>query len=221
MSKRGFTLIELLVVIAIIAILAAILFPVFARAREKARQTTCLSNMRQMGVAVTMYVQDYDEHFPLVSHAGQWVQSLEPYVKARLLYRCPSDPSTNWERPLPGYRSTRQTSYITSFWMMPLAACDNMSSVCGHDTLASIASSTRTIYVAEGKQNTIDDHFHPAYWQYPNEAGFYTDPNEELAMTWHTEGCNYSFVDGHTRWHKFEQTWSSNGNLTLYDPRKE
>ena len=65
-SRRGFTLIELLVVIAIIAILAAILFPVFAQAREKARQTSCLSNTKQVGLAFTQYVQDYDEHFPNV-----------------------------------------------------------------------------------------------------------------------------------------------------------
>ena len=69
-NRRGFTLIELLVVIAIIAILAAILFPVFAQAREKARQTTCLSNMKQMGTAIMMYVQDYDEVTPANRTAG-------------------------------------------------------------------------------------------------------------------------------------------------------
>src|SRR6201988_4702864 len=69
--NRGFTLIELLVVIAIIAILAAILFPVFAQAREKARQASCLSNMKQIGLGMTMYVQDYDETFPCNPWNGQ------------------------------------------------------------------------------------------------------------------------------------------------------
>ena len=100
--RRAFTLIELLVVIAIIAILAAILFPVFAQAREKARETVCLSNMRQIGLAVRMYVQDYDESFPIFhayntqpaadipGHKGVEVL-LQPYVKSPDLFRCPVD----------------------------------------------------------------------------------------------------------------------------------
>ena len=88
-SRRAFTLIELLVVIAIIAILAAILFPVFAQAREKARQATCLSNMKQVGLGVLMYTQDYDETFPLGSYlmvgmtaAVSWQDLTDPYMKA-------------------------------------------------------------------------------------------------------------------------------------------
>src|SRR5437868_10438570 len=101
-NKRGFTLIELLVVIAIIAILAAILFPVFAQAREKARQTTCLSNEKQMGLALMQYVQDYDEHFPFdhwndgIGNDVNWYGAIRPYTKSGTvqgtggMWTCPS-----------------------------------------------------------------------------------------------------------------------------------
>src|SRR5213593_4773688 len=80
--RAGFTLIELLVVVAIIAILAAILFPVFAQARDKARQTSCTSNMKQLGTAMMMYVQDYDESYPAVWYAdtGHWANMILPYL---------------------------------------------------------------------------------------------------------------------------------------------
>ena len=93
-ATRGFTLIELLVVIAIIAILAAILFPVFARAREKARETSCTSQLRQLGLALHMYAQDYDEQFPFDNYAGNphpmLCTGLYPYVKNRSIFYCPS-----------------------------------------------------------------------------------------------------------------------------------
>src|SRR5436309_10313307 len=101
-KPSGFTLIELLVVIAIIAILAAILFPVFAQAREKAPQTTCLSNQKQLGTAMSMYIQDYDERFPnwrtLVPKSVEnpnakvtWVENMQPYAKNKKIWICPSD----------------------------------------------------------------------------------------------------------------------------------
>jgi prepilin-type N-terminal cleavage/methylation domain-containing protein/prepilin-type processing-associated H-X9-DG protein len=98
--QRGFTLIELLVVIAIIAILAAILFPVFAKAREKARQTSCLSNQKQIGLAILQYVQDYDETFPTVRTVYpngadiDWRNRVLPYIKTRQIFGCPSDPNS-------------------------------------------------------------------------------------------------------------------------------
>jgi prepilin-type N-terminal cleavage/methylation domain-containing protein/prepilin-type processing-associated H-X9-DG protein len=100
LRKRAFTLIELLVVIAIIAILAAILFPVFAQAREKARQTSCLSNIKQTTLGTLMYIQDYDETFPINLYIGQngaapcmmtFYQQVAPYQKNSQVMICPSD----------------------------------------------------------------------------------------------------------------------------------
>src|SRR5947209_765006 len=97
MRNRAFTLIELLVVIAIITILAAILFPVFAQAREKARSVVCLSNERQMGLAISMYTQDYDDRLPMGGNAApkpnRWYDWIAPYQKSRGINLCPSAPS--------------------------------------------------------------------------------------------------------------------------------
>ena len=91
-KRKGFTLIELLVVIAIIAILAAILFPVFAQAREKARQTSCLSNMKQLGLGILMYAQDYDNTTPctLDNEPYVFMTRTQPYLKNRQIEKCPS-----------------------------------------------------------------------------------------------------------------------------------
>ena len=100
-QRTGFTLIELLVVIAIIAILAAILFPVFAKAREKARQSSCLSNLKQQGLGAMMYLEDYDERLPYnwwMSGPGQympnaqvWMDLIGPYIKNKQIFVCPSN----------------------------------------------------------------------------------------------------------------------------------
>jgi prepilin-type N-terminal cleavage/methylation domain-containing protein len=134
--SKGFTLIELLVVIAIIAILAAILFPVFSQAREKARQSTCLSNMKQIGNATHMYVTDYDERFPghnwsageglhrlpdgrtFQGHVG-WAVVFYPYIKNLGVYRCPSDdnPRSNYSDngTVNPYRNTWGKPFLMSY----------------------------------------------------------------------------------------------------------
>ncbi len=116
--RHGFTLIELLVVIAIIAILAAILFPVFARAREKARQTTCLSNVKQIALGVLMYAQDYDEKMPMLymnrtTPSSTWygiAQELDPYVKNLNVHDCPS---ASLQSSLSSYGGNRSYGYHT------------------------------------------------------------------------------------------------------------
>lgn len=133
-QQRGFTLIELLVVIAIIAILAAILFPVFAQAREKARQASCQSNLKQIGIALKMYVQDYDERWPNSQNGpaccsnGQtgssglnfgfngWVSNvLMPYTKNQQIYRCPSIQNSGFNDPWNGGTATTNGPNTTSY----------------------------------------------------------------------------------------------------------
>src|SRR5436309_2285257 len=132
-QRTGFTLIELLVVIAIIAILAAILFPVFAQAREKARQTGCLSNLKQIGTSLMMYTQDYDEAYPCNWYgslwpttpdgkAYKWMDAVFPYVKNEQVFTCPSDGSARGKyiyfRNLPKASQNNWGSYCTNvaYW---------------------------------------------------------------------------------------------------------
>lgn len=124
---KGFTLIELLVVIAIIAILAAILFPVFGRARENARRSSCQSNLKQVGLGVKQYIQDYDEKFPLAISSTStsttqpagvifgWADAIQPYLKSTQIYQCPSERISPTINPNPPSASPIVEGY-TDYW---------------------------------------------------------------------------------------------------------
>ena len=112
-SRFGFTLIELLVVIAIIAILASILFPVFARARENARRSSCQSNLKQIATGVAQYTQDYDEKYPY-STTATYVAQLQPYLKSTQIFVCPSGKTTSsdsWAYPPPPSAELQRLHY--------------------------------------------------------------------------------------------------------------
>ncbi len=220
-TRNGFTLIELLVVIAIIALLAAILFPVFAQAREKARQTACVSNLKQIGLAVRMYVQDYDETFPIFhaynsavppgqpGHKGVEAE-LEPYAKSRDLFRCPDDNGGPVSRAdIPGSESYRD-AYGSSYRFM--AAC--FSVVHGPDGSYQNNAPIDTGY----PEKTVTD----ADFQFPAETrvmrdemfSFFdakSDPGgTKYAYTpdyyeaWHTNGGGMVFADGHAKFYVSE-----------------
>jgi len=204
-------LIELLVVIAIIAILAAILFPVFAQARDKARSASCLSNCRQIGVAFQMYTQDWDDYLPLTTFPmpeNSWTDTVQPYIKNRMIFRCPSDGSQNWEKPLAGEKEVRRASYFLNAWM----AGSN-----SYGRLPAINSPASVIYMAESAENITRDHFHPFYWGTPPEqtSAFMQkltwdetqNVTKELALRRHQGGFNVAYVDGHAKWVRWEQSW--------------
>lgn len=188
MKHSGFTLIELLVVIAIIAILAAILFPVFAKAREKARQSSCLSNCKQIGIALLAYAQDYDERFPWHCRfmpgtpdggGNDWQGQIAPYCKNTQLFRCPSFTGAGNNGYCAGY------AYNLHQPVGPQLGCDLAS-------LGDFPYPSGTLIIGDsdgtkwfGSLNT------PA-----NTIQHAAIPGR------HNEGGNFCFVDGHCKWVK-------------------
>lgn len=208
--KKAFTLIELLVVIAIIAILAAILFPVFARARENARRASCLSNLKQIGLATVMYTQDYDEKYPptyiLTSQpapggeewnpgtAWYWQQILYPYTKSMQLYRCPS---TTTNLPNAWHNNYGVNLYVIN--TNPLS-------------MATINAPATTYLVMDAGEYRIDAYYifnSSGYYYLPGEGEAGRNCSSVTAITKsdcesgrHFGGVNMTFADGHVKWLK-------------------
>ncbi len=204
-STRGFTLIELLVVIAIIAILAAILFPVFARAREKARQSSCLSNVKQIMLAVQMYVQDYDELLPEgtsywespwapgVADAGPWYALLMPYIKNEQVLVCPSHRHTQ------NFSDTGDSALLWDDWQDTVISYGaNMDLGRPGVPLASLDQPTEWVWLTE--YNTFSQ-----YWYTGSGRGCSTLPNDSYrpwgshAEFEHNGQMNLGYVDGHAK----------------------
>ena len=227
-TRSAFTLIELLVVIAIIAILAAILFPVFARARENARRSSCSSNLKQIGLGIIQYVQDYDEKFPgrfVGSEFNSWRRVTFPYTKSTQIYSCPSNTlnatpaldsnGTGYPAGTPLFNVSYGINGLSNVWVSPgttIARLDTINGVADTPvsvSIAAVASTANTLLVGESSRT---------FSELVPYGGF----------TGHLGTCNFLFADGHVKALKPSATitnanmWTVednipvNGNLTNY-----
>lgn len=211
--KGAFTLIELLIVIAIIALLAAILFPVFGRARENARRTSCQSNLKQIMLATQQYVQDYDERFPLDVVSGVagvepfgWADALLVYSKSTQIYQCPSD-------TMPAPTTPDQPNYTDYFYNLGLArgnGGDVNSRVGAH--LAQLDFPSLTIsYGCMDNARSVPG---KAYVTDRGGGGQGLAGSSNVGWDKHLEGVTVAFSDGHVKWYKGTQ--GSDQGLKIY-----
>jgi prepilin-type N-terminal cleavage/methylation domain-containing protein/prepilin-type processing-associated H-X9-DG protein len=220
-SRTGFTLIELLVVIAIIAILAAILFPVFAQAREKARSSTCLSNQKQIGLAFGMYGQDYDETFPapVLTDKGTGVESwwedlVRPYIKAQNvggILTCPSASTTGFAYSMNGAVGNQALAFISKPAETILtadAAQGNAAPLIdpvtkqgrAHPFFAYTTSGQQAIWTPSPRNFTTMRAGEDLAVMDPTLPDEDTNKGAQLLRFRHNDGANRCFADGHTKY---------------------
>jgi prepilin-type N-terminal cleavage/methylation domain-containing protein len=222
-AHKGFTLIELLVVIAIIAILAAILFPVFAKAREKARQSTCQNNLKQLGIGFTQYTNDFDEKFPVLDN---WAEAIYPYVKATAVYKCPDDSTSNSTVASP---VANTTAYPVSY-----AVNANLSStpvtvgtptpavIAGGTSLAALSSPASTVLLTETDDVSNVTVNTTGYWLSDSPVTDGIDLYYGVAGSTATSTPTYATRAGSSdsAWGKAPQLGSgaASGTPTIHDP---
>lgn len=222
----AFTLIELLVVIAIIAILAAILFPVFARARENARRSSCQSNMKQIGLGIIQYTQDYDERYPMAVTGASfsatsgtpigWADSIQPYLKSVQVLQCPSE--TNEPTAAPNQR------YFVDYWYNAgLSWNEQNSTAAAYNqgvNIAALEQATLTVVIGDAQADASNStlltsaafRYHGTNSKGNIGSANIADPPPSTAGGrasglcsggWnHLEGMNLAFADGHVKWAK-------------------
>jgi prepilin-type N-terminal cleavage/methylation domain-containing protein/prepilin-type processing-associated H-X9-DG protein len=230
-ARRAFTLIELLVVIAIIALLAAILFPVFARARENARRASCQSNLKQIALGMKQYLQDNDGVFPEYFNYGPdgtasnddtgWAEVIQPYLKSTQIYQCPSNPSP----PTATFPLTDSYGYTEYFYngnlgSHPFGNPQNLVKEAEIDYSSNVilfgdggrGSSAAMANCPNDQSSTCPDAVvRPLSVQYPPGKSGYVEGTANAwataadvtkALNRHLEGANYAFADGHVKWLK-------------------